>query len=140
MHDRGRRGGGAKGVQRGDLATPTFWVLMFFIINDSEKKLTFTIACAKSLWTKQASYCITRLNLVYIIGTKQHSDCIFHRNYVQYGKWEYHLISRYIHFLQWNISIADIPNRGHAMNNGQNVKSQMWQSFLNYLPIAHTSQ
>ena len=31
-------------------------------------------------------------------------------------------------------------NSGHAMNSGQNVKSQMWRSFLNYLPIADTSQ
>ena len=43
-------------------------------------------------------------------------------------------------FVQWNLPIADIPNCGHAMNSGQNVKYQMWQSFLNYLPIADTSQ
>ena len=43
-------------------------------------------------------------------------------------------------FIQSNLPIADIRNSGHAMNSGQNVKSQMWQSFLNYLPIADTSQ
>ena len=31
-------------------------------------------------------------------------------------------------------------NSGYAMNSGQNVKSQMGQSFLNYLPIAGTFQ
>ena len=38
------------------------------------------------------------------------------------------------------IAALEIPNSGHAMNNGQNVKSQMWQFFSNYLPIADTSQ
>ena len=31
--------------------------------------------------------------------------------------------------VQWNLPIADISNSGDAMNSGQNVKSQMWQSF-----------
>ena len=35
------------GEQGGTL--PTFWLLMFFIINDSKKKLRFIIAYAKSL-------------------------------------------------------------------------------------------
>ena len=34
----------------------------------------------------------------------------------------------------WNLPIADIPN------SGKNLYSQMWQSFLNYLPIVDTSQ
>ena len=42
--------------------------------------------------------------------------------------------------IQWNFAIADIPNSGHAMNSWQNIYSQMWQSFLNYFPIAGTSQ
>ena len=42
--------------------------------------------------------------------------------------------------LQWNLPIADITNSGHAMNSGQNVKSQMSQFLKNYLPIANTSQ
>ena len=32
--------------------------------------------------------------------------------------------------------IGDISNSGHALNSSQKVKSQMWQSFLNYLPKA----
>ena len=31
-------------------------------------------------------------------------------------------------------------NSGHAMNSGQKVTFQMWQPFLNYLPVADTSQ
>ena len=42
--------------------------------------------------------------------------------------------------LQWNFPIADIPNTRQAMNSGQNVQSQMGQSFWNYLPIADTSR
>ena len=42
--------------------------------------------------------------------------------------------------VQWNLPVADTPNSGHAMNSGQNVESQMWQSFLNYLPIVAISQ
>ena len=45
-----------------------------------------------------------------------------------------------ISILQWNLPIADIPNNGHAINSGQNIKSQMWQYFLNYLLIVDTSQ
>ena len=41
---------------------------------------------------------------------------------------------------QWILPIAEIPNSEHAMNSWQSVKSQMWQSFLNYLSIADTSQ
>ena len=41
--------------------------------------------------------------------------------------------------LQSNLPITDIPNRGHALNSGQNVQPQMWQSLLNYLPIVDTS-
>ena len=44
-----------------------------------------------------------------------------------------------IHNIQWSLPIADIPNSRNALNSGQNVKSQMWRSFLNYLPIANTS-
>ena len=36
--------------------------------------------------------------------------------------------------------VADIPNSGRAMNSGQNVQSQVRQSFLNYLPVADTSR
>ena len=45
-----------------------------------------------------------------------------------------------IYVLQWNLPIADIPNSGHAMNSGRDVKYQMWQSFWNYFLIADTSQ
>ena len=91
---------------------PTFWQIMFFffIVSDSKKKLRFTIACAKKNWTKQATYSITRLNLVSIIGTKQQSNSIFHRNYGEYGKWEYHLISRYIYIYIYFISNRFISN------------------------------
>ena len=41
--------------------------------------------------------------------------------------------------IQWNLQLADIPNSGHALNRGQNVYPQMWQSLLKYLPIADTS-
>ena len=48
---------------------------MLFIINDNKKKLK---KCKDlKTETKQAAYRITRLNLLYIIGTKEHSDCIF---------------------------------------------------------------
>lgn len=39
-----------------------------------------------------------------------------------------------------NIPIAAIPNNRHAMNSGQNVEYQIWQSFLNYHSIMDTSQ
>ena len=41
-----------------------------------------------------------------------------------------------LNIIQWNFPIADIPNSRHAMNSG----SQMWQSFLNYLPVVDSSQ
>ena len=42
--------------------------------------------------------------------------------------------------MPWNLPLADIQISEHAMNSGQNIYFQMWQSFLNYLPIADTSQ
>ena len=42
--------------------------------------------------------------------------------------------------IHWNLPIASIPNSGHAINSGQRIKSQIWPLFLNYLPIADTSQ
>ena len=51
-------------------------------------------------------------------------------------------ISHFLNFLYlkplWNI--VKPLNSGHALNSGQNVQSQIWQSMLNYLPIAGTSQ
>ena len=50
------------------------------------------------------------------------------------------VIDIFVLSLQWNLPIADIPNSGHALNSGQKVLSQIWQSMLSYLPIADTSK
>ena len=64
---------------------PKFWLLMFFTINDSKKKLKKCYVLKteilhrirKRSFNRTSNIRITRLNLVYIIGTKQHSDCVF---------------------------------------------------------------
>ena len=75
-----------------------------FVIKDNKKSrrnvifnnVRFNIACAKCLKTKQVTYRRTILNLVHIIGTKQHNDSStrFHRDYDK----KYHLIFVSYHF------------------------------------------
>ena len=58
---------------------------MFFIISDSKKKLKKCYVLKteilhrlrKRSFNRTSNIRIIRLNLVYIIGTKQHSDCVF---------------------------------------------------------------
>ena len=38
------------------------------------------------------------------------------------------------------VNTVKLLSSGYAINSGQNLNSQMWKSFLNYLPVADTSQ
>ena len=49
-------------------------------------------------------------------------------------------ISKYTFFYNQRFYTVKPRYGGHAMNSGQNIKSQMWQSFLNCLSISNTLQ
>ena len=84
MYIQGRRSPGWPRVACPPLP-PNFWLLMFFIISDSKKKLKKCYVLKteilhrlrKRSFNRTSNIRIIRLNLVYIIGTKQHSDCVF---------------------------------------------------------------
>ena len=64
---------------------------MFFVIKDNKKKLKkykilkteIQYHLSKKSLKKQATYRLIKLNLHYIIDTKQHSDCV-----LPLGLWE----------------------------------------------------
>ena len=50
------------------------------------------------------------------------------------------LLSRKFLFIQRNLPIAIILKNEHALNSGQSVQSQIWQSLLSYPLVADVSQ
>ena len=74
------------------------------------------MACNERSFKRASNIRITRLILVYIIGTKQHSDCVFPS-----GLWEKETLYKQL-ALRWQIAKQLSGFSPHSLRNSKNYK------------------